>query len=120
MTKINKTYLFAKKWYEKFNDENISYIELVDHYMADDCFELDFKMDCGDAFYREYGSAINDYSELEKVISKVRDIDLLGSAIFSRWRYFNHWAYSGEEILEPKNRKWFIIALNRLAELTKQ
>lgn len=43
---------------------------------------------------------------------------LLGSAIYSRWRYFNHWAYTGEEILEPQNRNWFITALTRLEKLS--
>ena len=46
------------------------------------------------------------------------DIPLLGSAIYSQWRYFNHWAYTGAEILEPKNRAWFILALSRLALLS--
>ena len=47
----------------------------------------------------------------------MNDIDLLGSAIYSQWRYFNHWAYSGEEILELRNRSWFILELDRLAML---
>lgn len=119
MSECNQIYLFAIKWREKFSDENINYIELVDHYMADDCFALGFKMDCGNAFSEKYGSAFNDYRELEKIILEVDDVSLLGSAIFSQWRYFNHWAYNGAEILEQKNRRWFIIALNRLAELTK-
>lgn len=46
------------------------------------------------------------------------DITLLGSAIYSQWRYFNHWAYTGAEILEPQNRAWFILALSRLAMLS--
>ena len=46
------------------------------------------------------------------------DIPLLGSAIYSQWRYFNHWAYTGAEILEPENRAWFILALSRLALLS--
>ena len=28
---------FAKKWISKFEDPNVDYIELVDHYFADDC-----------------------------------------------------------------------------------
>ena len=35
------------------------------------------------------------------------------------WRYFNHWAYDAADILSMPNRSWFIIALNRLAELCK-
>ena len=120
MAELNQVYLFAKKWCEKFSNENIEYIELVDHHMADDCFALGFEMDCGNAFSEKYGSAINDHKELEKIIMEVSDIYLLGSAIFSQWRYFNHWAYSGAEILEQKNREWFIIALSRLRDLATQ
>ena len=86
--------------------------------MADDCAVLGFEMDCGHAFFEKYGTASSDSTELNKVIDNVNDVFLLGSAIYSQWRYFNHWAYSGEEILKPKNRAWFIIALSRLAILT--
>lgn len=43
---------------------------------------------------------------------------MLGSAIYSRWRYFNHWAYDASTILENENRSWFILALSRLAILS--
>jgi len=108
---------FAAKWFEKFRDKNINYIELVDHYMADDCSALGFEMDCGHAFSEQYGKASYDSEALDAVIGRITDIPLLGSAIYSRWRYFNHWAYSGEEILEPQNRAWFTMALSRLGEL---
>ena len=108
---------FASKWLDRFNDPNVSYIELVDHWMADDCRSLGFEMDCGNAFCQNYPVAFNDCDALGKVIDKITDISLLGSAIFSKWRYYNHWAYSGSEILEPENRKWFILALERLKAL---
>ena len=90
---------FTVKWCDKFRDQNINYIELVDHWMADDCVALGFEMDCGHAF-------------------SVTDIPLLGSAIYSQWRYFNHWAYDAAEILAPQNRAWFILALGRLVLLS--
>ena len=40
---------FATKWIDKFRDQEINYIELVDHNMADDCAALGFQMDCGHA-----------------------------------------------------------------------
>ena len=40
---------FAAKWIDKFRDQEINYIELVDHNMADDCAALGFQMDCGHA-----------------------------------------------------------------------
>ncbi len=118
MANHNSIHAFALKWHGKFNDTNTNYIELVDHYMADDCAALDFVMDCGSAFEKEYGRAVFDRKALEQIIEEVTDIPLLGSAIYSRWRYFNHWAYSGEEILEEDNRKWFLLALARLATLS--
>lgn len=108
---------FAEKWSFKFRDYGISYIELVDHFMADDCEELGFEMDCGHAFSEAYPGAFNNVQKLLKILKDIKDISLLGSAIYSKWRYYNHWAYSGSEILEPKNRSWFIIALERLSEI---
>lgn len=86
--------------------------------MAVDCETLGFGMDCGHAFSEKYGTAAYDTEELQRIIGQITDISLLGSAIYSRWRYFTHWAYSGSEILAPENRAWFIIALCRLDELT--
>lgn len=86
--------------------------------MADDCAALGFRMDCGHAFSEKYGNAASKSDELDKIIDDVTDIDLLGSAIYSQWRYFNHWAYDAASILEPENRSWFILALSRLAILS--
>lgn len=115
---MKQVHSFAIKWCDKFRNQQTNYKELVDHYMADDCNALGFDMDSGDKFSKRYGSALYDYEELDKIIDYVNDIELLGSAIYSRWRYFNHWAYDGEEILEFKNRSWFILALSRLAILS--
>lgn len=108
---------FAEKWIGKFKNDQTNYLELVDHFMADDCRALGFEMDCGHAFEERYGTAVYDNKALEHIIADVADIPLLGSAIYSRWRYFNHWAYSGAEIMEQENRAWFITALDRLTEL---
>ncbi|MBK1809506.1 hypothetical protein JHL18_02455 [Clostridium sp. YIM B02505] len=115
---MKQIYDFAVKWCDKFRDQNINYIELVDHWMADDCAVLGFEMDGGHAFFEKYGKAANNYEALDRIIDDVKDIPLLGSAIYSQWRYFNHWAYTGAEILEPQNRAWFILALSRLALLS--
>lgn len=118
MSKMDQIHAFAVKWCDKFRDQSIHSVELVDHYIADDCESLGFVMDCGKAFAERYGDAAYDVTALDQIIDEVTDISLLGSAIYSRWRYFNHWAYSAEEILETKNRTWFILVLSRLAMLT--
>ena len=119
MADMKQIHDFAVKWCDKFRDQNINYIELVDHYMADDCDTLGFKMDFGHAFSEKYGNAANNHEALDRIIADVTDIPLLGSAIYSKWQYFNHWAYDAAEILSMPNRSWFIIALNRLTELCK-
>lgn len=118
MANMKQIHDFAVKWCVKFRNQTINYIELVDHYLADDCAALDFEMDCGHAFSEKYGNAVSNYEALDKIIDEIDDIQLLGSAIYSQWRYFNHWAYSGEEILKFENRTWFILALSRLALLS--
>ena len=119
MTDMKQIHDFALKWCNKFRDQSINYIELVDYWMADDCAALGFEMDCGHAFFEKYGQAVNNFEALSGIIDDITDISLLGSAIYSQWRYFNHWAYTGAEILEPQNRAWFILALSRLIVLSK-
>lgn len=90
MEYLKQVHDFATKWTDKFRDQKINYIELVDHYMADDCEALGFQMDCGHAFLEKYGNAASKFDELNRVIDEITDISLLGSAIYSQWRYFNH------------------------------
>ena len=99
MKEMKQIHDFAVKWCDKFRDQNINYIELVDHWMADDCAALGFEMDYGHAFSERYGQAANNHEALDSIIDDVTDISLLGSAIYSQWRYFNHWAYDAAEIL---------------------
>lgn len=108
---------FAEKWLNKFLDKNTSYVELVDHYMADDCKALGFEMDSGFSFAKKYKTNVGGIDALYCVIDQVTDITVLGNAIYSTWRYYNHWAYDAAAILKPANREWFIIALLRLGEL---
>lgn len=112
MATMKQIYDFAIKWCDKFRDCDINYIELLDHWMADECIALGFNIDCGKAFKEKYGLAIYDPETLNKIIDDITDIPLLGSAIYLRWRYFNHWAYDSAEILNPQNRAWFILALS--------
>ena len=59
---------FAVKWCDKFRDQNINYIDLVDHFMADDCAALGFEMDCGHAFSERYGQAANNHEAVVQVV----------------------------------------------------
>lgn len=120
MIDMKLIYDFAVKWCDKFRDPKINYIELVNDFMDDDCAALGFEMDCSHAFSEKYGNALNNYEALNRIINDVTDIHLLGSAIYYRWHYFNHYTYAGEEILDPQNRAWFILVLSRLKELADE
>ncbi len=119
MTTNQNLHAFAVKWFDKFRDTKTVSREAEDPTFADECSSLGFKMDCGKAFEEAYSDshAFNDYRELDKIIDSITDIALLGSGIFSKWRYFTHWAGPGENMLSFENRSWFITALGRLERL---
>ncbi len=106
---------FIRKWLPKFRDTRTPYAELFDAPFADDCSRLGFEMDCGKAFEKEYPEAFNNLWEFKDAVDEIEDVDLLGSALYSRWRYFNHWNDYGT--FEKNDRRWFVFALERLAYL---
>ncbi len=74
MEDMKQIHDFAVKWCDKFRDQSINYIELVDHYMDDDCEELGFEMDCGHAFQEKYGNAVSSNKALYRIVDNVTDI----------------------------------------------
>lgn len=78
--------------------------------------ELGFTMDCGKSLTEKFPDvqAFNDNEAFKRILQKI-DIETLGNAIFSQWRYWNHWAM---DTMQEKDYDWFIIAFTRLAELT--
>lgn len=86
-----------------------------DFYMlANDMFGLGWLMDCGDAFAEAYPHAGTPEGLLE-AMDTINDVSLLGSGIFSRWRYITHWKYGGTP--EEDDIKWFRLALRGLSQL---
>ena len=71
MPDMKQIHDFTVKWCDKFRDQNINYIELVDHWMADDCVALGFEMDCGHAFSERYGQAANNHEALNRILDDV-------------------------------------------------
>lgn len=109
-----KVVAFCDKWIELFSNENTSYLTLMDDSsFAEDCCLFDWEMDCGNAFFQKY--KCKSFNDALPYINQEDTIALLGSLLFSHWRYFNHWAYSGIEILEYRN--WFVIVLQRIKSL---
>ena len=109
------TYDFSQKWLSRFqNGEAVG-----DREFPSDCRMLGFTMDCGQSFISAFPHphAFQDPSALEEVLPRVADAALLGSAIFSKWRWITHWEYHGD-LHAPENSRWFSLALTRLLELS--
>lgn len=84
----------------------------------DACRGLGFEMDCGDSFVEAYGKeAWRSSVGLAAVIDTVDDVSLVGSGLFSKWRYFNHWADSHGT---DDDKEWFLLLLHRLKEIAER
>ena len=112
---------YISKFADMLNDSNVSDIQIVDDPAIGDGFrDLGFDMDCGHAFEEKYGhDAFRNPDALEKVIDSIDDIQLLGCAIFSQWRYYNHWAM-GESIRDEEPMRWFNMIIKRMQELLEK
>lgn len=107
---------FAHKWLTLYKADSTTE-GMVTEGFADDCFALEFEMDTGKGFITAFSEdAFKHVDTLLTVIDDVMNAYLLGSAIFSKWRGITHWW--NEELLAEDNRKWFITALSRLADIT--
>ena len=82
----------------------------------EDCRNLGFEMDCFESFNAKYNYDPSKHSKkrFEKLVANCDDFHILGNAIFSQWRYYNHWAYDVKAEFETR---WFRIAFKRLSEL---
>ncbi len=117
MTNFKKICNFSNKWLKKFSNKEPKLKDLMDFSMAEECMELGFSLELGHEFLRKYGKETGKLDKLKEIIDEVNEIDLLGSAVFLNWRYFNHWAYDQSEILKEDNINWFIFTLNHLYHL---
>ena len=109
---------FAAKYLDSFSNHIISDSNLEND-LGNDCADQGFIMDSGNGFTDKYSKeAFHKVDVLREIIGEVDSIDLLGSAIYSRWRAITHWEESS--LLSDENRDWFVVAFNRLLELTKQ
>lgn len=114
---------FTKKYIDYFlNDfapESPTYYDLFESSaFPQECWSLGFDMDCGQSFTEAYGERVwKDERGLSKVIDKMNNLRIMGSGLFSEWRYFNHWAY---EHANEENKKWFLLLLRRMQELASE
>ena len=75
-----------------FDPKSSSHYDLFDSPdFPDECWSLGFEMDCGESFTKTYGpDAWRSNKSLSSIIDKMNNLKVLGSGLFSQWRYFNH------------------------------
>lgn len=73
------------------------------------------EMDCGHSFEKVCRQKLGDVRAMELDWDRIDDSLVLGSAIFSQWRWFTHWANEG---MTDDDVRWFQLAAERLGELT--
>lgn len=111
--------IFCSKWLEVLTNPNFQDFDYIENMkFPDECREQGFVMDCGKSFVEKYGEEVwNNPQLLQENIEQINDVIILGSGIFSQWRYYSHWAmapFKGSEIEE-----WTVIAFNRLKDLSE-
>ena len=107
---------FARKWRTKVFERGCREIE--NNAFGDECVSMGFDMDCGESFKRAFPEIdFRDVDAFEKVVAGIDDILLLGTAIFSYWRWSTYWN-EFHEICGDEPRKWFLLAFDRLIEIT--
>lgn len=99
-----------------FDPESSSYYDLFDSSVfPHECWSLGFEMNCAQNFIETYGEeAWRNERGLSGVIDKMNNLGIMGSGLFSQWRYWSHWSW-GKATEEDK--KWFLMLLRRMQEL---
>ena len=116
MGQKNNIHSFAEYYLTQYTNPKTEE-KTVQECFANKCIELGFEMDCGNRFIMTFSNkAFYEPEALKEIIDTVDDVELLGSAVYSHWRYVTHW--SNSSLLDDRNRKWFILTFKRLVELT--
>ena len=113
---------FANKYISFFENEYVRYGESYYHFFdnsmfPNECWGFGFEMDCGRSFTDAYGESAWKTQWLKENIDNINDISIIGSGLFSKWRYFNHWAY---EHANEKDIEWFLTLFRRMKELIEK
>ena len=114
---------FTEKYINYFRNEfdpnTEAYYEFFDSIdFPNDCRNLGFIMDCGDCFTTVYGvDAWNTLDGLKSIIDRIDKPEIIGAALYSKWRYFNHWS---ESHATNQDKEWFLALLYRIRDLVTE
>lgn len=109
-------HLFAEIWESQFRchraHPSLFFIKDFDKWFGKECDFLGFQMDCGYQFADrlEKEKTLHKGCPPANMISHIYNWGVLGFGLFSKWRYFTHWANASLE----KDIDWFILVLHQL------
>ena len=115
---LYKLHEFALFWLNMYkHHDDVAFYNYQDGvYLGYALRDMGFEMDSGKSYCEKFGEThAPDLPTLKRQLPEM-DIQLLGNLIFSQWRSWNHW--SDYECMEEKDFEWFVLAFERLAELS--
>lgn len=92
-------------------DEGYENEERINDVLVSLCEKSKWEMDCGHAL----NQLTFDGTSLKEDLPRVNDIGLLGSGVYSQWRYITHWGFN-ERLLDEKSKEWFLMVMPFLRE----
>lgn len=113
-----KIHRFALLWRQICKNHTSFSFNVFDdaEFIGEGLADLGFVMDCGESFKAAFLNLnLGDYESWKRIVNQIDSVELLGNAIFSQWRYWNHWSMAP---MEEADFEWFVLAFGRLAELT--
>ena len=107
----------ALKWLKRFKGQGFLESIFNDDDFVDEAESIGFVMDTGKSMQEMIPElkSLSDLNTIKTFKNKRNNLSpqLLGVAIFSQWRYFNHWAMSAPT---ENDREWFIYMLEWLLQ----
>lgn len=116
MATFSNIHDFARRYVQLFRDPLTQDFQL-EVALGQECNSLGFTFNDGHSLQETYPGIFSDQALLCRVVSKITNVQLLGSAIYLQWRNVTHWAECS--LLDQRYRSWFVIALDRLKHLTE-
>lgn len=112
---------FAEAMLSKYRDRNADDRSVSPEFFIYTCFAFGFTIDLqelGNSYRETFGKdefTKVDAKAFSRIAFKIKDVDMLGSVIFAKWRWITHW--SSQSLVSEENKAWFIVAFERLREL---
>lgn len=108
---------FARYYSYLYSCDNPEKEPLLVNRFQERCHSLGFSLNGVDWFLEMFSDTKYSLDDI-KIIDKINNSQLLGSLILKKWECIVN--QSNEDLLSRKNRVWFLVALNRLYQISQE